>query len=119
MGMGLQDYDDRSEHGKGSTRSLTVRKSPRKRNGQRSHKGSTNSDIFTLFPKSESNPYNDVVVGPDGKKMYRSSRRDTNSTKQRISPSKDQATSASRAQVQGYLQACERLEEELEMLKAS
>ena len=61
-----------------------------------------------------------MIIGPDGRRISKSVKRDSNAQKK--SPPeepKEQATSASRAQVQVYLETCERLEEELEVLKAS
>ena len=101
-------------------RSLTVKKNRRKYADKRSRKASTNTDIFTLFPVCDSNPYDDVIFGPQGKRVSHTTvRRDGGKTGQ-VSPSKSNtAVSASRAQVQMYIETCERLEEELEALKAS
>lgn len=70
MGMGLEDEEDRSEGGRGSTRSLTLKKSNKRREGKGSRKGSTNTDIFTLFPRSDQNPYDDVIAGPNNDKKH-------------------------------------------------
>ena len=50
-------------------RSLTVTKKRKKNGDKRSRKASTNTDIFTLFPMSDQNPYDDVVLGPQGKRF--------------------------------------------------
>jgi len=106
-----QESPGRGQKALMSTRSLSNRKRKQSRD-------SSNSDLFTLVPKElQQNPYKDVIAGPDGQAA--SARKPKNGSKMPPrSPSPVfRGNSASRLQLNNYMDTCERLERELSCLR--